>query len=297
MTQPGTFCVALLSLPAIGWLLLSCGGASASSPPSPPASNPQWTLVWSDEFNGPNGSSPDPANWTFDTGGDGWGNHELEYYTNRLQNAQIQNGSLVMTALGETYTGADGVTRNYTSARLKTEGEFAQAYGRFEARIKIPYGQGLWPAFWMLGNNIGTVSWPRSGEVDIMENIGKEPSTIHGTIHGPGYSGAKGIGSPYSLASGKFSDDYHLFAVEWQPNVIRFYVDNQLYAARTPADLPAGTAWVYDHPFFIILNVAVGGSWPGNPDNTTVFPKTMLVDYVRVYQRSGSALPGDRGTP
>jgi beta-glucanase (GH16 family) len=297
MTQPGTFSVALLSLPAIGWLLLSCGGVSASSPPSTTASNPQWTLVWSDEFNGPNGSSPDPTKWTFDTGGNGWGNHELEYYTNRLQNAQIQNGSLVMTALEETYTGADGVTRNYTSARLKTEGEFAQAYGRFEAHIKIPYGQGLWPAFWMLGNNIGTVSWPRSGEVDIMENIGKEPSTIHGTIHGPGYSGANGIGSPYSLASGKFSDDYHLFAVEWQPNVIRFYVDNQLYATRTPADLPAGTTWVYDHPFFIILNVAVGGSWPGNPDNTTVFPETMLVDYVRVYQRSGSTLPGARGTP
>ena len=130
-----------------------------------------------------------------------------------------------------------------------------------------------------------------------MENIGKEPSTIHGTIHGPGYSGANGIGSPYSLPSGKFSDDYHLFAVEWQPNVIRFYVDDQLYATRTPADLPAGTTWVYDHPFFIILNVAVGGSWPGNPDHSTVFPETMLVDYVRVYQPSGSALPGARGTP
>jgi beta-glucanase (GH16 family) len=130
-----------------------------------------------------------------------------------------------------------------------------------------------------------------------MENIGKEPSTVHGTIHGPGYSGMNGIGSPYSLPSGKFSDDYHLFAVEWQPNVIRFYVDDNLYATRTPADLPAGTSWVYDHPFFIILNVAVGGSWPGNPDNTTVFPETMLVDYVRVYQRSGSRLPGVRGTP
>jgi beta-glucanase (GH16 family) len=297
MTEPGTFSVALLSRAAIGLLLLGCGGASAFSPPSTTASNPPWTLVWSDEFNGPNGSSPDPTHWTFDTGGNGWGNHELEYYTRRVENAQIENGSLVIAALEETYTGADGVTRHYTSARLKTQAEFAQAYGRFEARIKIPYGQGMWPAFWMLGNNLGTVSWPGSGEVDIMENIGKEPSTVHGTIHGPGYSGMNGIGSPYSLPSGKFSDDYHLFAVEWQPNVIRFYVDDKLYATRTPADLPAGTSWVYDHPFFIILNLAVGGSWPGNPDNTTVFPETMLVDYVRVYQRSGSRLPGVRGTP
>jgi beta-glucanase (GH16 family) len=286
-----------LSLPAIAWLLLCSGGVSASSSPGTTASNPQWTLVWSDEFNGPNGSSPDPTQWTFDTGGNGWGNNELEYYTRRWQNAQIQNGSLAVTALEETYTGTDGVTRRYTSARLKTEGDFAEAYGRFEARIKIPSGQGMWPAFWMLGNNIGTVSWPACGEVDIMENIGKEPSTIHATIHGPGYSGANGIGSPYSLPSGKFSDDYHLFAVEWEPKVMRFYVDNQLYATRTPADLPRGTSWVYDHPFFIILNVAVGGSWPGNPDHTTVFPETMLVDYVRVYQPSGSALSGARSTP
>jgi beta-glucanase (GH16 family) len=297
MTQAGTVSIALLSLPAIAWLLLCSGGVSASSPPGTTAANPQWTLVWSDEFNGPNGSPPDPTQWSFDTGGNGWGNNELEYYTRRLQNAQIQNGSLALTALEEAYTGTDRVTRRYTSGRLKTEGEFAEAYGRFEARIKIPSGQGMWPAFWMLGNNIGTVSWPACGEVDIMENIGKEPSTIHATIHGPGYSGANGIGSPYSLPSGRFSDDYHLFAVEWEPKVIRFYVDNHLYATRTPADLPAGTSWVYDHPFFIILNVAVGGSWPGNPDPTTVFPETMLVDYVRVYQPSGSALSGARGTP
>ncbi len=297
MTRSGTLSLALLSLPVIAWLVLISGGASASSPPGTTASKPPWTLIWSDEFNGPNGSSPDPTHWTFDSGGNGWGNHELEYYTRRLENAHIQDGSLALTALAETYTGTDGVTRPYTSARLKTEGEFAAAYGRFEARIKIPSGQGMWPAFWMLGNNLGTVSWPACGEVDIMENIGKEPSTIHATIHGPGYSGANGIGSPYSLPSGKFSDDYHLFAVEWEPKVIRFYVDRHLYATRTPADLPAGASWVYDHPFFIILNVAVGGAWPGNPDPTTVFPQTMLVDYVRVYQSSRSALSGARDAP
>jgi beta-glucanase (GH16 family) len=164
---------------------------------------------------------------------------------------------------------------------LKSQGLFTQTYGRFEARIKIPYGQGMWPAFWMLGNDIDTKGWPTCGEIDIMENIGREPSTVHGSMHGPGYDG----GSSYSLSSGNFSDDYHIFAVEWESNVVRFYVDGTLYETRTPADLPAGATWVFDHPFFILLNVAVGGNWPGSPDQTTVFPQTMLVDYVRVYAR------------
>jgi beta-glucanase (GH16 family) len=139
----------------------------------------------------------------------------------------------------------------------------------------------------MLGDNIDAVPWPTGGEIDIMENIGREPGIIHGTIHGPGYSGSNGPGSSYSLANHeRFADSFHVFAVEWEPGVIRFYCDGALYKTRTPADLPAGTTWVYDHPFFILLNVAVGGSWPGNPDATTVWPQTMLVDYVRVYQRS-----------
>jgi beta-glucanase (GH16 family) len=137
----------------------------------------------------------------------------------------------------------------------------------------------------MLGDDINTVGWPGSGEIDIMENIGKEPSTVHGTIHGPGYSGANAIGKAYSISSGAFSDDYHVFAVEWEPNVIRWYVDGTLYSTLTPANLPSGSRWVYDHNFFIILNLAVGGGWPGNPDSTTAFPQQMLVDYVRVYQR------------
>jgi beta-glucanase (GH16 family) len=244
-----------------------------------------WTLVWSDEFKGSKGSAPDSSKWTLETGGDGGGNHELEYYTNRPQNVHIENGSLIITALKEDYTGKDGVTRHYTSARMMTAGKFEQQYGRFEARIKIPYGQGMWPAFWMLGNNSGTAEWPACGEIDIMENIGKEPAIVHGTIHGPGYSGAAGIGSPFSIARGRFADDYHLYAVEWEPNVIRFYVDGNLYATQAPADLPRGAKWVYDHPFFVILNLAVGGDWPGAPDKTTSFPQTMLVDYVRVYEK------------
>jgi len=245
-----------------------------------------WNLVWSDEFDGPTGAAIDSRKWSFDVGGNGWGNNELQTYTSRTANAHVRGGRLVIKALKETFTGPDNITRSYTSARVLTKNKFSQVYGRFEARIKIPYGQGIWPAFWMLGDNIDTVRWPNCGEIDIMENIGKEPSIVHGTLHGPGYSGASGISAAYTISgSQKVSDKFHTFAVEWGPNVIRFYVDDLLYKTRTPADLPAGTSWVFDRPFFIILNVAVGGGWPGNPDATTVFPQQMLVDYVRVYQR------------
>jgi beta-glucanase (GH16 family) len=166
-------------------------------------------------------------------------------------------------------------------------GNFQQEYGRFEARIKIPAGQGLWPAFWMLGDDIDTNGWPQCGEVDIMENIGKEPGTVHGSLHGPGYSGSNPLTASSILPGGaKLSDEFHLFAVEWEASEVRFYLDSTLYETRTPADIPMGDKWVYDHPFFILLNVAVGGSWPGDPDETTIFPQTMLVDYVRVYTKS-----------
>lgn len=249
-----------------------------------------WTLVWSDEFNGPAGSAVDTTKWTAETGGGGWGNQELEYYTNSTKNASMDGaGSLVIKAIKETLPQKFRCWYGqcqYTSARLITKNKFTQTYGRFEARLKIPYGQGLWPAFWMLGSNIDTVNWPNCGEIDIMENIGREPDIVHGTLHGPGYSGANGIGAAYTLTSGqRFADDFHVFAVEWEQNVVRWYVDGNLYQTRTPSDLPAGTQWVYDHPFFLLLNVAVGGAWPGNPDATTVFPQTMLVDYVRVYRR------------
>jgi beta-glucanase (GH16 family) len=245
-----------------------------------------WKLVWSDAFNAPDNTPADPSKWVLETGGNGWGNEELEYYTARHDNSFQQGGNLVIKAVQEKYTGQDGVTRDYTSARLKTLGKFSHKYGRFEARIKIPQGQGIWPAFWMMGDDISKKEWPTCGEIDIMENIGKEPSLVHGTIHGPGYSGDKGISAPYGLPNDqRFADDFHVYAVEWEKRAIRFYVDDHLYATRTPADLPKGTKWVYNHPFFIILNVAIGGGWPGNPDSTSVFPQTMLVDYVRVYKR------------
>jgi len=261
----------------------------SQNPLAPPTSN-GWTLVWSDEFNGPNGSSVDRTKWVVETGGDGWGNQELEYYTDRSENVSVHDGNLVITALPEKYTGPDGVKRSYTSARLKTFGKFSQTYGRFEARIKIPYGQGMWPAFWMLGDDIDKVGWPACGEIDIMENIGKEPAIIHGSIHGPGYVGGTGIEAPYVLsAQQRFADDFHIFAIEWDTESITFYVDKGLYVCRTRADLKPGWKWVFDKPFFLILNLAVGGDWPGNPDSNTVFPQSMLVDYVRVYQRSEPA--------
>jgi beta-glucanase (GH16 family) len=252
---------------ALAAAILSCAHS--------PEQNKTWTLVWQDEFNGP---VLDATKWVHDTGGGGWGNAELEYYTDRSVNARFENSDLRIDALRETFG-----NRNYTSARLKTERLGAWLYGRFEARIRIPRGQGLWPAFWMLGDNCQTVGWPACGEIDIMENIGKEPGRVHGTVHGPGYSGAQGISSAYDLPTGAFADTFHVFAIEWEPAAIRWYVDSTLYKTVTPQDLPG--PWVYDHPFFIILNVAVGGYWPGNPDSTTVFPQTMRVDYVRVYRR------------
>jgi beta-glucanase (GH16 family) len=266
-------------------VLLGCiaavSAAQSSSPTSP------WRLSWSDEFNAPNGSPPDPSKWAFVTGGKGFGNNELETYTARPANAQQRDGNLVITAQKEDFTGPDGIPRHYTSARIQTRGLFSQAYGRFEASMQLPPGgKGIWPAFWLLGDNDDTANWPKCGEIDIIENIG-DPAIIYSTVHGPGYSGAHGISAKFPLPAGEsVSTAFHLYAVEWAPRDIKFFFDEHLIAERTPADLPAGTTWVYDHPFFILLNMAVGGAWPGNPDEATAFPQQMLVNYVRVYTRS-----------
>jgi len=264
-------------------LSLSSLGGEAQNEKAPEG----YTLVWSDEFNGKNGSLPDASKWTYDIGGSGWGNHELEYYTNRRENARIEDGKLVITARREEYSGPNDTKFNYTSARLKTQGLFSQAYGRFEARIKLPAGQGMWPAFWLLGEDIGSVGWPKCGEIDIMENVGKEPGTNHGSLHGPSSANATSdLTATMALPAGqKLSDDFHVYAAEWEPGTVRFYLDANLYATFTSAQWPAGGTWVFDHRFFLILNVAVGGDWPGPPNGTTVFPQAMLVDYVRVYKR------------
>ena len=268
---------------ATAFALVIAGCAAA---PSKTASGGD--LIWSDEFDGAAGTPVDAARWVADTGGQGWGNQEREYYTLGNENAALDGaGHLVITARAEPPNSPRacwyGACR-YTSARLLTRGRFETTYGRIEARIRIPRGQGIWPAFWMLGADIDQVGWPTSGEIDVMENIGREPAMVHGTLHGPGYSGDKGIGASHALPSGAFADDFHLFAVEWTPGEIRWLADGQEYRRTTPADLPAGAKWVFDHPFFLLLNVAVGGGWPGDPDASSTFPQQMLVDYVRVYR-------------
>jgi beta-glucanase (GH16 family) len=238
----------------------------------------KFDLVFEDNFDVD--GAPDPQKWTYDLGGNGWGNNELQNYTNRPENAVVQDGHLIITARQESFGGS-----NYTSARLKTENIFDQQYGRFEARIKLPFGKGLWPAFWMLGSNFSEVSWPQCGEIDIMENIGSKPSEVFGTIHGPGFSGANGIGKKYTLANSRFDTDFHVFGVEWTEDYINWYVDDVLYNQITRTEVEEeGGEWVFDNSFFMILNVAIGGNLPGNPDGSTFFPQQMMVDYVRVYK-------------
>jgi beta-glucanase (GH16 family) len=267
-------------------IFLAAAATLSAQSPAPP--NPNWRLTWSDEFNGPNGSSPDSSKWVLETGGKGFGNNELETYTARPINVHQQDGHLVITAHKEDLTGPDSIPSHYTSARLNTHSHFSQAYGRFEASIQLPTGKGIWPAFWLLGDDIDTNPWPKSGEIDTIESIG-DPTTIYSTIHGPGYSGNKGISAKFPLPTGEsVTIGFHLYSVEWSPNDIKFFFDDHLIVERTPADLPPNTHWVYDHPFFLILNLAVGGDWPGSPDQTTVFPQQMLVDYVRVYQPTSS---------
>jgi len=258
-------------------LSLFSHGIEAKQPKTPKG----YTLVWSDEFNGKNGSPPDAAKWTYDIGGSGWGNRELEYYTNRAENARIERGKLVITARAESYSGPDGAKFNYTSARLKTQGLFAQAYGRFEARIKIPAGQGIWPAFWMLGNNLNSVGWPKCGEIDNMEHINNALVNV-GTIH---WADVNGNHVQYGNPSGNLDySQYHIYAVEWDNAAIRWYVDGVKYNEANILNNINNTG-AFQNPFFLIYNMAVGGAYPGNPDASTVFPQQLLVDYVRVYHK------------
>jgi beta-glucanase (GH16 family) len=269
----------------------------ASSIVNPGAAKAQnWTLVWSDEFNAPAGTLPDASKWGYDTGGGGFGNNELEIYCAAGSNTapcssanpntyQDGNGNLVIKAINTNGT--------WTSGRMKTQGLEQFQYGRIEARIKLQVGKGLWPAFWMLGTDIGTAGWPTCGEQDIMEWILQyTANTTSSTIHGPGYSGANGIGSKFTFPNGGRVDDanYHIYGIVWSPNQIQFYRDDSTkpFFTVTPSSIPAGTQWVYNNPFFLLLNLAVGGNFPGNPDGTTPNPAVMLVDYVRVYTPSTS---------
>lgn len=260
----------ILSLSIILSSSLSTINASANADISK-----DWTLTWSDEFEGENINT---SNWTYDIDGHGWGNNELQYYTDRYENARIENGNLLIEARKESYNGSE-----YTSARLKTEGLQNFTYGKIEARIKLPEGQGLWPAFWMLGSNMASVQWPDCGELDIMEHINTDEN-IWGTIHWKSDS--------IQSYGGKMQIDvteYHDYSVEWSPNYIRWFVDDTKFEEYDITNNINGTT-PFHKPFFIVLNLAVGGNWPKNPDSSTEFPAKMYVDYVRVYNKSSSEL-------
>ncbi|MET3904796.1 family 16 glycosylhydrolase [Paenarthrobacter sp. 4246] len=284
--MPLTMLVAGLTL-AAAVIAPEPSAMAAAGMPAPGA------LVWSDEFNGPAGTAPDPGKWSYDTGGSGWGNGELQYYTSSPRNAAADGrGNMAITARKEnpaSYQCHYGSCQ-YTSARLLTAGKFSRTQGRFEARLKLPQGQGMWPAFWMLGNNVFTDGWPASGELDVMENVGKEPGTVWGSIHGPGYSGASSSNDSYTLPNGKpLGDEFHTFTVDWGPESITWYIDGTPYSRKTKATTPG--PWVFDHNFFLLLNLAVGGYWPGAPDAGTAFPQSLLIDYVRVYELAAPPSP------
>jgi len=284
------------------------GAPTAASPEGVFAQTP----IWQDEFAQPIGTGPAPSKWTHDLGDHGWGNAELQRYTDSRENAFVvadpeatDGRALVIRAMQEAQEGRDG-EGCYTSARIKTQEKFAAKFGRIEARLKLPKGQGVWAAFWTLGETIDERGWPECGEIDIMESLGHEPDKVYGTIHGPGHSGGDNqttahyhigqrdidgdsvgdLQSPdfQAVAKTDFSTGYHVFAVEWRPGRIEWFVDGERYHSLTPADLPEGARWVFDDtPQFILLNLAVGGLWPKYPDATTEFPQDYRIDYVRVW--------------
>jgi beta-glucanase (GH16 family) len=262
---------------AITWLvcLAGCGGG---------AETPPWVLVAADEFEGPAGSSPDPSFWSFDVGGSGFGNGESQFYTDRPSNAAVDgNGNLVITARREVMG-----NRAYTSARLTTRGKHDLTFGRVEALLQLPVGKGMWPAFWLLGANYRQAGWPNCGEIDVMENRGEQPEVVLGSLHGPGYSGGNAMmGLARAAADRTFVDGNHLYAIEWQPGLVRWSVDGAVYHEVRASRLPSGSRWVFDdHPFFINLNLAVGGHFGGEPDGTTVFPQELRAAYIRIYARA-----------
>jgi beta-glucanase (GH16 family) len=240
-----------------------------------PETYPGYTLVWSDEFNE---NLISAQNWNFEMGNgdDGWGNNELQFYTSREQNVYLSGGNLVIEARKESFNGFD-----YTSTRMTTQGKQEFQYGRIDLRAALPEGKGLWPALWMLGANFNTVGWAACGEIDIMELVGNEPNTVHGTLHWDPWPNNKQTGKGYSLTEGKFSDEFHVFTLLWEENKIEWLLDDVKYHEINTGGI---TPNPFNSPFFFIFNVAVGGSWPGSPDNTTVFPQRMIVDYVRVFQ-------------
>lgn len=257
-------------------LLLSAHLCSAEAPRG-------WKAVWSDDFDG---EEIDFSKWAVEENGHGGGNGELQYYVDRPGNVRIEDGHLVIEARKEKFSAA-GVEKEYTSGRLRTKRRASWLYGRFEVRAKLPQGRGIWPAIWMLPEKDAYGGWAASGEIDIMELVGHEPNKVHGTLHhGAGWPKNVHTGAPFTLEKGTFADDFHVFAMEWEKGEIRWYVDGELYQTQTKWSSTGGAFPApFDQPFHLILNLAVGGAWPGPPDANTVFPQRMTVDYVRVYQK------------
>ncbi|HEY2505153.1 MAG TPA: glycoside hydrolase family 16 protein [Streptosporangiaceae bacterium] len=250
-----------------------------------PAGFGGYELAWSDEFDGPAGAPADPQTWRADVGGDGWGNEELQYYTDGTQNAAIDGAGNLTIAVRRSdpkvaardYDGCE-----FTSARLISNQLVAFRYGLIQARMKLPPGLGIWPAFWLLGADFDEVSWPDCGEIDVLENFGINKMQALGAVHGPGYSGPEGVAASLDTAA-PLSDDFHVYSVSWEPDRIRWYVDDRQFHCVTPADLH-GQRWVFDHDFFLLVNVAVGGVPSVQPDSTVTFPQLLVVDYIRVYR-------------
>ena len=272
---------------------VACTGPS-SAPRPDTTSTPTRELkqVWADEFDGPAGSRIDSTKWHYDlgdgcqSGNCGWGNQEKEWYTSASENVSLNGGGQLQIVARPAAAGLTcyyGACR-YTSAKITTRGTLDVAPGRVEARIKLPAGQGLWPAFWLLGIDIGAVGWPRCGELDIMENHGSNMTSTSSAMHGPGYSGNTPFVHSYQLAAASFAEDFHTFAVEWDSSRVMFFVDGQQHYVIQRDDVQRHGNWVFDQPFFIILNLAVGGTFDGDPRSDAILPATMLVDYVRVYQ-------------
>jgi beta-glucanase (GH16 family) len=274
--------------------LLAAGCTALPIPERGPrtAASAEWTLVWSDEFDGPAGASPDSSKWRADTadgcqmGICGWGNQEKQFYTARDNASLDGRGHLAIVAR----VAPAGLTCyygpcRYTSAKLTTRGRFHAEPGMVEARIRLPGGQGLWPAFWMLGAGYPATPWPQAGELDIMENHGSQPAMVSSAIHGPGYSGQTPFVGATVLSDGSFAHDFHTFAVAWDSLRIRFFRDGAQYHERRRADVERHGPWAFDHPFFVLLNLAVGGTFDGDPQSDAILPATMVVDYVRAYRR------------
>jgi beta-glucanase (GH16 family) len=274
--------VSVLALAVTLGGITGCSEEPVDKPETFIAPSNGWAPVWRDDFDGPAQSAPDDTHWNVDIRPSGQ-NHELDYDTNDRKNSFIDgSGHLVLQAIKEQYVDQGGVqsSQPFTSARLNTQGKVEQQYGRFEARIKLPQGgQGVWPAFWLLGNDIAEAGWPDCGEVDILEWRGSYPSSIVSSLHGPGYSGGNSYHDHYDLP-GSYSDDFHVFTFEWTPTAVRWLVDGNAFYVKTPEGVKG--LWAYEHPFFIILNLAVGGIFDGDPPPSTAFPQQMLIDYVSV---------------